>query len=71
MNLCNRASLGSIVAAVHAAGVNHGDIEPRNIVVSPSGTVHLIDFSHSGKHMCKGKRHCAELIELEGQINRV
>jgi serine/threonine-protein kinase len=31
-------------AAVHAAGVVHGDVHPRNALVSDDGRVHLIDF---------------------------
>ena len=30
--------------AIHARGVTHGDVHPRNVLVSPSGEARLIDF---------------------------
>jgi HAMP domain-containing protein len=32
------------LAAVHAAGIIHGDLKPENIMVMPSGLVKLMDF---------------------------
>ncbi|MEI2809508.1 MAG: serine/threonine-protein kinase [Nocardioides sp.] len=32
------------LAAVHAAGLVHGDVKPANILVEPTGTSRLIDF---------------------------
>ncbi len=35
------------VSGLHAAGVVHGDIAPRNMVIRPDGAVRLIDFESS------------------------
>lgn len=63
--LLNRASLSAIVEAVHAAGISHNDISPRNILVDSHAIIHLIDFSHSTIHKCQGKGNCPELLEIE------
>jgi hypothetical protein len=36
--------LGRILEALHAAGFVHGDVKPRNIMVSTDGDLRLIDF---------------------------
>ena len=36
--------LASALAAAHAAGVIHADLKPSNVLVSPDGTVKLLDF---------------------------
>jgi serine/threonine-protein kinase len=32
------------LAAAHAAGVVHGDLKPANLMVTPSGTIKIMDF---------------------------
>jgi eukaryotic-like serine/threonine-protein kinase len=32
------------LAAAHAAGVVHGDLKPANLIVTPSGTIKIMDF---------------------------
>ncbi|MFD3165282.1 diguanylate cyclase [Herpetosiphon sp. NSE202] len=36
--------LASALAAVHRQGITHRDIQPRNMLIQPSGEVKLIDF---------------------------
>jgi serine/threonine protein kinase len=59
----------AVVGAVHAAGVNHNDINPANIVLSDRGQLRLIDFSHSTLHDCLGKGRCPELLEVDMLVN--
>jgi serine/threonine-protein kinase len=40
--LCRQVALG--MAAAHARGVVHGDLKPANILVTPEGTVKIVDF---------------------------
>ena len=40
--LCRQVALG--MAAAHARGVVHGDLKPANILVTPDGTVKIVDF---------------------------
>jgi serine/threonine-protein kinase len=35
------------LAAVHAAGVVHGDLKPENVILDPTGTARLMDFGVS------------------------
>ncbi|MBL8742698.1 MAG: protein kinase, partial [Myxococcales bacterium] len=43
------AGVLSALAALHAAGVRHGDIKPENILVSPEGRAVVIDLSCAAK----------------------
>ncbi|KAJ7645821.1 hypothetical protein B0H17DRAFT_448257 [Mycena rosella] len=50
------------IEAVHAAGVKHGDLAARNVVVTPSGDLCLIDFGEATlEHLCAGQS-CPELV---------
>src|SRR4029077_17229517 len=42
LDLC-RAVAGAY-ARLHERGVVHGDVHPRNVLVSPTGDVRLVDF---------------------------
>ncbi|KAJ6482857.1 hypothetical protein C8R47DRAFT_1132915 [Mycena vitilis] len=47
--------------AIHGCGVMHNDLEPRNIVKTPSGAIRLIDFAFSTSgHDCVAA-NCVEL----------
>lgn len=53
---------------IHNAGVQHNDLEPRNVVVSQSLGPIIIDFdSASLDHRCEGPS-CRELRELAGRL---
>ena len=55
-----RRILMSHITRIHQCGVSHEDLEPRNVLVSNSGRLSIIDFEHSERsHVC-GER-CAEL----------
>lgn len=38
------AQVCAALAAVHEAGLVHGDVEPANLMMAPDGTVRLVDF---------------------------
>lgn len=44
------AHLADALAAMHAAGVVHGDVKPANIVLASSGTPVLVDVGGAGSH---------------------
>src|SRR6185503_1915240 len=41
-------SIAAAYAGLHARGVIHGDVHPRNVLVAPGGGITLIDFGLSG-----------------------
>ena len=43
----SRPSIRSAVDALHTAGVIHGDIALRNVVIQPAGIAILIDFDQA------------------------
>ena len=52
------------LVAMHRAGVLHGDLAARNVVMRPEHPPVIIDFSHSQVgHSCLGEALCNELIE--------
>jgi len=56
------------VSAIHKYGICHNDLEPRNIVVSPSGKVTVIDFEMSNQtHVCEDTK-CIELGTLRNVL---
>lgn len=45
LELC--CSIADAYARLHAAGVVHGDVHPRNVLVAVDGTVSVIDFGYA------------------------
>ncbi|KAJ7192138.1 hypothetical protein GGX14DRAFT_380446, partial [Mycena pura] len=59
-----RLRLYNALSEVHAAGVLHGDVFPRNVVRRPRGALCLVDFGRATlDHLCPGRR-CQELSDL-------
>ena len=50
---------------MHRHGLQHGDLEPRNVTKMPDdGTLTIIDFSHAWEHECPGMERCSELQDF-------
>ena len=67
LQMANRLTLYHHVTAIHEHGVCHGDLEPRNVVVSQTGGVFLIDFGSSENHHCSGDG-CGELLDFRVKL---
>ncbi|KAJ6528015.1 hypothetical protein B0H19DRAFT_1243089 [Mycena capillaripes] len=66
LSLRDRHTLLSHLIRIHSAGVQHNDMEPRNVVLSPSLGPIIIDFDVASlDHRCDGL-YCCELRELAG-----
>jgi RIO-like serine/threonine protein kinase len=59
-----RAALIDHMFTIHKYGICHGDLEPRNIVVSPAGKMTVIDFEMSDQTHCCEDKKCMELDDL-------
>ncbi|KAJ7682458.1 hypothetical protein DFH06DRAFT_1119702 [Mycena polygramma] len=70
-NLTSEQTQKLFVKAVemHAAGVCHDDLVPRNVVQDSEGELRIIDF-HVAKmrHRCHGKEKCKELLNLSDAL---
>ncbi|KAJ7656238.1 hypothetical protein DFH06DRAFT_1132210 [Mycena polygramma] len=51
------------VQSIHRAGILHGDLAPRNVVVDGAGRVLILDFGFAEKHHCVPEE-CHELKDL-------
>ena len=51
--ICRR-QIFELVSDLHQIGIMHLDLEPRNIVRSPCGSIKIIDFSMAMFHDCPG-----------------
>lgn len=43
------AELAGALSALHRAGLAHGDVSPRNVIVEPAGTLKLVDWFGGGR----------------------
>ncbi|KAF7371519.1 Proteophosphoglycan ppg4 [Mycena venus] len=68
LTLAQRRTLLSHIVCLHQTGIQHNDIEPRNIMLSPSSAPVIIDFDHASlDHICQGKS-CTELLEVAQRL---
>ena len=59
-----REQIYNAALALHNVGIEHNDLEPRNILLDQCGDIHIIDF-----HLSTAGHHCGGLIEcLELQL---
>ena len=54
INKCSRISLFKAVIGLHALGISHDDLEPRNVTRHSDGTFKIIDFTQSHLHRSTG-----------------
>ena len=58
----------SYLIRIHQKGVQHNDLEPRNVVISQSSGPSIIDFDNATiHHSCMGYK-CVELIETAQRL---
>ncbi|KAF7372411.1 Proteophosphoglycan ppg4 [Mycena venus] len=68
LTLAQRRTLLSHIVCLHQTGIQHNDIEPRNVMLSPSSAPVIIDFDHASlDHICQGKS-CTELLEVAQRL---
>lgn len=65
--------VAEILAAVHDAGVCHGDVKPGNVMIEPSGRVRLVDFGlgqtvHENEDALELSQDLSTKAALEGTI---
>jgi len=66
--LRDRQKLLSHVIRLHEAGVQHNDLEPRNITISPRSGPVIIDFDNATlEHVCTGLS-CNELCQVSDRL---
>ncbi|KAJ7895807.1 hypothetical protein B0H13DRAFT_2034657, partial [Mycena leptocephala] len=68
LNLTQRRTLLSHLVRLHRTGIQHNDIEPRNVMLSPSSAPVIIDFDNASlDHICQGNS-CTELLEVAQRL---
>jgi tRNA A-37 threonylcarbamoyl transferase component Bud32 len=68
---CYRMGIYFALVQIHAAGVSHGDVEPRNVVRRRWGTPCFVDFGLSTTdHRCQ-RDTCEELAHLRSALQIV
>ena len=64
----DRKNLFDTLKRIHAAGINHGDFEARNVVLGCRGPI-IVDFSHASYHQCPGLGACEEVLKAFQQLS--
>ncbi|KAJ6528831.1 hypothetical protein B0H19DRAFT_1083172 [Mycena capillaripes] len=68
LRLKDRQKLLSHIIRLHQAGVQHNDMEPRNVTLSPRLGPFIIDFDNATLgHMCTGLS-CKELCQMSNRL---
>jgi tRNA A-37 threonylcarbamoyl transferase component Bud32 len=70
--VCSSIAVYNIAVELHASGVLHGDLYPRNFVREPdTDRIYAVDFGHSivGHHCAQEK--CEELRDLRQRLELV
>ncbi|KAJ7243236.1 hypothetical protein C8J57DRAFT_1366235 [Mycena rebaudengoi] len=68
LTMTDKRRLYYALAEIHAAGVVHGDVFPRNVVRRPRGALCFIDFGAATlRHRCPGPT-CRELFSLQKDL---
>ncbi|KAJ7256768.1 hypothetical protein C8J57DRAFT_1344243 [Mycena rebaudengoi] len=68
LTITDKRRLYYALAEIHAAGVVHGDVFPRNVVRRPRGALCFIDFGAATLgHRCPGPT-CRELFSLQRDL---
>ncbi len=52
--MSSRTKVYDAFCRLHDVGISHRDVEPRNILLTPSGEVKVIDFHVASEHKCPG-----------------
>ncbi|KAK0459606.1 uncharacterized protein EV420DRAFT_1536803 [Desarmillaria tabescens] len=50
--ISSRRKIYNAFCRLHDAGISHNDVEPRNILLTPSGEVKVVDFHVASEHKC-------------------
>ncbi|KAJ7860213.1 hypothetical protein B0H14DRAFT_2350722 [Mycena olivaceomarginata] len=64
----DRHTLLSRLIRIHQAGVEHLDVEPRNVVLSKSRGPIIVDFDGASLDHCCGGLSCGELREVARRL---
>ncbi|BGP42956.1 hypothetical protein JCM10449v2_006971 [Rhodotorula kratochvilovae] len=57
-----------VLALHHKAGILHGDLAPRNVLLDEDGRLRLCDFGVAVMHACSGEGECRELCTLRRDL---
>jgi tRNA A-37 threonylcarbamoyl transferase component Bud32 len=71
LSFTSRHVIYDTLVKIHAKGIWHGDVAPRNVVRrSGDRGFAFIDFGNAEEHCCPGGDTCRELIELRRELQK-
>ncbi|MFQ5543205.1 MAG: 3-deoxy-D-manno-octulosonic acid kinase [Nitrospiria bacterium] len=65
------STIGRCIRRFHLAGINHADLNARNILLNKNDKVFLIDFDKSARRTKKGKWQEVNLSRLRRSLNKL